>query len=79
MERFLENFYKIMRRVITEDIDFSINIASELNKIYVDITHLEQILMNLVINARDAIQYKGSIVIEAKNLTLTEKKDDKIK
>ncbi|WP_459891260.1 PAS domain S-box protein, partial [Desulfothermus okinawensis] len=74
VERFLENFYKIMRRVITEDIDFSINIASELNKIYVDITHLEQILMNLVINARDAIQYKGSIVIEAKNLTLTEKK-----
>jgi two-component system cell cycle sensor histidine kinase/response regulator CckA len=60
---------KILRRVITDTIDLQLELDPNLNLIMADSTHVEQILMNLVVNARDAMPDGGRILIETKNLS----------
>jgi two-component system, cell cycle sensor histidine kinase and response regulator CckA len=66
----IQNMEKMLRRLISEDIKLSINLEDSLPKIVADPGQLEQILMNLVINARDAMQNGGSLIIETKTITL---------
>ncbi len=49
------NMDKIIRRLISEDIKIEIKLEKELPKINADEAQIEQIIMNLIINARDAI------------------------
>ena len=57
------NMDKMIRRLISEDIDIDIKLENNLPKISADEAQIEQIIMNLIINARDAInevKLKGS-------------------
>lgn len=60
---------KMLRRLIGEDIDLLVNESKDLWKIKIDPSQIDQILANLVVNARDAIQGNGKITIETKNVT----------
>ena len=60
---------KILRRVIGEDIDLSWLPGSDLWKVKMDPSQIDQLLVNLSVNARDAITGVGKIVIETKNVT----------
>jgi CheY-like chemotaxis protein len=60
----------MLRRLIGEDIDLSIELTADLGRINADRGQLAQILVNLVVNSRDAIPETGSIVIETKNVNL---------
>ncbi len=62
---------KMLRRVIAEDIDLSWLPGSALWKIKMDPSQFDQLLINLCINARDAISGVGEIIIETKNITFT--------
>jgi len=56
-------FHKILARLIGEDIDFSLNLASESLVVDADGHQLEQVLMNLVTNGRDAMPRGGRLAI----------------
>lgn len=60
----IKDINKLLSRLITEDIELEIILFNEKLIVMADKTQLEQVIMNLVINARDAMPHGGSIIIE---------------
>ena len=65
VNEFLRHSWRFLRRTLREDIDLSINRANEAPAILVDPAQFESALLNLVVNARDAMPEGGTLVIEA--------------
>ena len=70
MGNLVKDFAKVMRRVVREDIEFRVEVSEAPLPVRADSGAVEQILMNLVTNARDAIAGTGSIVIRAARVAL---------
>ena len=64
------NLDKMLRSLISENIDFKMQLSEDLNAARVDPNQLEQVIMNLAINARDAMPEGGRLTIETANATL---------
>ena len=64
----IQNVEKILRRTIGEDINIQIDLAPGLYFVYVDSGHIQQILMNLAVNAKDAMPKGGTLRIQTKNI-----------
>ena len=62
----------LLRRVIGEDVELRIVTARDLGSVRLDPAQFEQVLMNLVINARDAMPNGGVLTIESRNVDLDE-------
>ncbi len=62
----------MFERLIGEDISLNIKLAPELGGIRADQGQIEQVIMNLVVNARDAMPDGGTITIETANVELGE-------
>lgn len=62
---------KMLRRLINETIDLVTLTAPDLREIMVDHGQMEQLIVNLVINARDAMPQGGQLTIQTANVTLT--------
>ena len=58
---------KMLRRLVGEDIDLTIIRDSKLKSVKADRGQIEQILMNLAVNARDAMPQGGKLIIETTN------------
>lgn len=67
-----EGMLKMLRRLIGEDIDLVWLPEGRLWSVKMDPTQLDQILANLCVNARDAIDGVGKITIETGNVTFDE-------
>ena len=63
---------RMLRRLIREDIEFQTVTDPQLGATRADPGQIEQVVMNLVLNARDAITSGGKITIETANVTLDE-------
>lgn len=61
---------KLLRRVIGEDIEILTDFDSKLGKVKADPVHIDQVIMNLVVNARDAMGRGGRLTIDTANVML---------
>ncbi len=61
---------KLLGRLIGEDIELVATLARDLGRVKCDPGQLEQIIMNLVVNARDAMPHGGKLTIETTNANL---------
>ncbi len=68
----LRNFAKMVDRVIGENIDMRVITARTLPPVKVDVGQIDQILLNLVINARDSMAQGGEILMETHERALSE-------
>jgi signal transduction histidine kinase/ActR/RegA family two-component response regulator len=66
----ITSLLQILRRVISEDIEITTRLAPELGSVLIDRTQLEQVIMNLAVNARDAMPEGGSLSFETRNVSL---------
>ena len=66
----LTNLNNMLRRLIGEDIELTTLLAEDLGRVKTDIGWIEQAIMNLVVNARDAMPSGGKLTIETGNADL---------
>lgn len=64
---------KMLGRLISEDIELTTLLSPNLGRVKADQGQLEQVLMNLAVNARDAMPSGGKLVIETENIVMDEK------
>ena len=68
----LNDLDNMLHRVVGEDIDFKTVFVDELGLVKVDPGQIEQVVMNLVVNARDAMPQGGKLTLETANTELDE-------
>lgn len=66
----ITHFQKMLRRVIGEPIRLTTNLAARLDHVFADPSQIEQLVMNLAVNARDAMRKGGELRIETANIVL---------
>lgn len=64
---------KMLRRLIGEHIHLQTQLSPDLWPVLADVGQLEQVIMNLAINARDAMPHGGELRIDTRNVTVTER------
>ena len=59
----IRDLESMLRRLVGEDVQFEITLSHSLGRVRIDPTHFEQIIVNLAVNARDALPGGGTIRI----------------
>ncbi len=66
----ISNLTNMLRRLIGEDVDLRLELAAGLSRVKVDPASIEQVVMNLVINARDAMPHGGRLSIRTAEIEI---------
>jgi CheY-like chemotaxis protein len=67
INRVVDQTVSMLRRLIGEDIELRIDKAADAGRIHADAAQIQQVLLNLVINARDAMPAGGTLIIRTHN------------
>lgn len=70
LNELIDDFASILERLIGEDVHITTSLEPGLGLIQADVTQIEQVLMNLAVNARDAMPSGGRLVITTSNCIL---------
>jgi len=68
----MDSLLKMLHRLIGEDISISTDLQPNLWTVWADVGNIEQVIMNLVVNARDAMPDGGKLTIKTENVVLNE-------
>jgi len=66
----VQQIEKMLHRIIGEDIDLEMRLAPDISPVRVDPAHIDQVIMNLAVNSRDAMPEGGKLTIETANVEL---------
>ena len=72
LNELVEDIDKMVRRLIGEDIDLRLSLSRDLGNVRTDPGQMQQVIMNLVVNSRDAMPTGGKLVLETSNTELSE-------
>jgi signal transduction histidine kinase/ActR/RegA family two-component response regulator len=70
LSKVLGDLVQMLRRLIREEIQLSIEVERDLWSVKVDVAQIEQVIVNLLVNARDAIPGAGRITLRTRNAQL---------
>jgi len=70
LNKLVTSLSTMLQRLIGEDIDLRLVLPPDLGRVSADPGQVEQVLMNLVVNARDAMPKGGFLTLETENVTL---------
>jgi PAS domain S-box-containing protein len=70
LNKMVKNIEKMLRRLIGENIEFELLLAEELGRVKADPGQIEQVIMNLAVNARDAMPHGGRLTIATDDVFL---------
>jgi PAS domain S-box-containing protein len=68
----ITNVEKMLYRLLTAEIELTTTLAADLGQVRADPGQIDQVLMNLVVNARDAMPRGGQLTIKTKNVNLNQ-------
>jgi two-component system, cell cycle sensor histidine kinase and response regulator CckA len=71
LNELLTDLGKMLPRLIGEDVELALQLDPRIGRVKADQSQIEQVVMNLVVNARDALPHGGRLIIETKNVDLT--------
>ena len=74
----IENVSKMLRRVIGANIVLDLDLQNPIKNILADAGQMEQVLMNLLVNARDAMPSGGRVTVETSEVCVREELDQKV-
>jgi PAS domain S-box-containing protein len=69
----INNLEKMLHRLIGEDVELVLSLAKDLARVKADPGQIEQVIMNLAVNARDAMPQGGKLITETSNVILGER------
>jgi two-component system cell cycle sensor histidine kinase/response regulator CckA len=72
LNRVISDMAKMLRRLVGENLSLKIDLGERIGRIKADSGHIGQVLMNLVINAHDAMPSGGDLTVTTGNATLNE-------
>jgi two-component system cell cycle sensor histidine kinase/response regulator CckA len=72
LNRIVDNMRQLLDRTLGEDIDLTTRLGDDLGSVLADAGQLEQVLLNLAVNARDAMPRGGELLIQTRAATLNE-------
>lgn len=72
LNKLIVDLASMIERLVSEDIEIITHLGDDLGNIKADPGQIEQVIMNLVINSRDAIENGGNIVISTQNVLLND-------
>ncbi|MFZ5447335.1 MAG: PAS domain S-box protein [Thermodesulfobacteriota bacterium] len=71
LNELITGLVEMFSRLVDENIDITMHLEPELGAVKADPSHMEQVIMNLVINALDAMPQGGSLILETANVQVT--------
>lgn len=72
LNRLVPELRNMLRRIIGEDIHFEIHLDPTLGPVFADVGQMTQVIMNLAVNARDAMPDGGTLTLETANVEFPE-------